>query len=263
MRTHENGHSQETVFISENDLIAPQQYDVSVLIPAYNAADTVERAIESVRNQKRVAVQIVVCDDASTDQTNAVLATYWPYEYVTVVRHPTNQGQAAALNSAAQQATGRYFLELDADDWLEANSLAALVYALDSAPAHVGFAYGATRFHQQRSGLYVPPPFQRGQFHYAFVSMYAYLYRREAWDCGCRYGMVYETPDGKRPAIQDWDMALQLTEHMRYDARVVSSLIVLNHQYSDTGLTQVIQDHKTAILAQFKEAWPMVKAENL
>lgn len=261
--TKENGHPhQEAVFISAS-APEPQTYDVSVLIPAYNAADTLERAIDSARQQTRVSVQVVICDDASTDATADVLATYWPYEYITVIRHDANQGQAAALNTAAQHATGRYFMELDADDWLEANSLAALVYALDSAPGHVGFAYGATRFHGLQSRLYNPPPFQRGQFYYGFVSMYAFLYRRDAWDCGCRYGMTYDAPDGRKPAIQDWDMALQLTEHMRYEARVVSSLLVLNHQLSDSGLASAIQAHKPAMLALFKDKWPMVRAEDL
>lgn len=262
-QAHTNGHRQEAVFSSRPALALDSPPDVSILIPAHNAAVTLPKAIDSATQQGRVSVEIVVCDDASDDDTVELLAEYFEHGLIEVVRHRDNQGQAAALNSAAAIATGRYLLELDADDWLEPHSLAGLVYALDITPEPVGLAYGATQFHGLREGVYTPPPYLPGQFRYAFVSMYAFLYRRAAWECGCRYGMTYDAPDGRRPAVQDWDMALQLTEHMRYTAAVLPGQVVLHHQRSDDGLHGAIQAHKAAMLAQFKTRWPMVVAEDL
>lgn len=86
----------------------------SVVIPAYNAAATLARAIESVRAQTWPAHEIIVVDDGSSDATPEVAARFGGA--VRLIRQP-NQGVAAARNRGAREAGGDWLAFLDADDW--------------------------------------------------------------------------------------------------------------------------------------------------
>ena len=86
----------------------------SVVIPAYNAAATLARAIDSVRAQTWPAHEIIVVDDGSSDATAEVAARYG--DAVHLVRQP-NRGVSAARNAGAAAATGDWLAFLDADDW--------------------------------------------------------------------------------------------------------------------------------------------------
>lgn len=90
---------------------------VSCIIPAYNAADTIARAIESARQQTYPDVEIVVVNDGSTDNTEQVVLSRFPE--VRYVKHAQNKGPSAARNSGARAARGSVLAFLDADDeWL-------------------------------------------------------------------------------------------------------------------------------------------------
>ena len=86
----------------------------SVIIPAYNAAPTIGRAIETVLAQRYAAREIIVVNDGSTDETEAAVAAYGPQ--VKYLFQP-NSGVSAARNTAAHTATGDWLAFLDADDW--------------------------------------------------------------------------------------------------------------------------------------------------
>jgi GT2 family glycosyltransferase len=86
----------------------------SVIIPAYNSAATLARAIDSVCAQTHPAHEIIVVDDGSTDATAAVARTYG--EAVRLLQQP-NAGVAAARNAGARAASGDWLAFLDADDW--------------------------------------------------------------------------------------------------------------------------------------------------
>lgn len=85
----------------------------SVVIPAYNAEATIGEAIESVLAQTLLPLEIVVCDDGSTDDLKGTLAPY--LDRIVLVRQQ-NAGGAAALNAAVRRAGGDFVAGLDADD---------------------------------------------------------------------------------------------------------------------------------------------------
>ncbi len=114
---------------------------VSVIIPAYNAAGFVRRAVDSVLAQTWQDLELLVVDDGSTDSTRSVLATYG--ERLRMLPQ-ANGGPAAARNNGLRAATGEYVAFLDADDWWEADKLTEQVALLDSHP-ELGFCSTATR----------------------------------------------------------------------------------------------------------------------
>jgi glycosyltransferase involved in cell wall biosynthesis len=85
----------------------------SVIVAAYQAAATIGEAIESALGQTLQPLEIVVCDDGSTDDLAAALAPY--AGRVRVIRQD-NRGEAAAKNAAARAARGDFVVILDADD---------------------------------------------------------------------------------------------------------------------------------------------------
>jgi succinoglycan biosynthesis protein ExoO len=104
-----------------NDMV-----DVSVIIAAWNAQQTITRAIMSALSQSSVAVEVIVADDASTDATSAVV-TNSDDTRIRYLRLPINAGPAAARNAAIKLAQGRWIAVLDADDMLLPDRLATLV----------------------------------------------------------------------------------------------------------------------------------------
>lgn len=86
----------------------------SVVIAAYNAEQTLARAIRSVLGQTWPAHELIVADDGSTDATLVVARSFG--EQVICV-HQANAGVSAARNAGAERASGDWLAFLDADDW--------------------------------------------------------------------------------------------------------------------------------------------------
>ncbi|MFW6115680.1 MAG: glycosyltransferase family 2 protein [Chloroflexota bacterium] len=100
-------------------LSADRMKKVSIIIPAYNEAETVARVVENVVAVELEGLEreIVVVDDGSTDTTNVVLEgieTRWP-ALVKVIRHEENRGKGAAIRTALEQVTGDIVITQDAD----------------------------------------------------------------------------------------------------------------------------------------------------
>jgi len=93
---------------------------VSVVIPAYNAADTLPRAIESVLNQTHKNLELIVVDDASQDDTEELVKKYIQKDSrVRYIKHEENKERSAARNTGIKNARKPFVAFLDADDeWL-------------------------------------------------------------------------------------------------------------------------------------------------
>src|ERR1700732_1248735 len=108
---------------------------VSVVIPVFNGAATVARAIDSALAQHFAGeFEVIVVNDGSTDSTAAVLDTY--RTQITVVDQ-NNSGLAAARNAAIGVAKGEYIALLDADDLWLPGKLEARSAVLDRVPGVV------------------------------------------------------------------------------------------------------------------------------
>ncbi|GAA0358206.1 glycosyltransferase [Alkalibacterium iburiense] len=95
-------------------------FDVSIIMPVYNVADHLPRAIESALNQKRVQCEIILVNDGSTDGSKEICDLYAKKEPLLIsVIHQENQGSGPARNAGLKQATGKYIYFADPDDYFE------------------------------------------------------------------------------------------------------------------------------------------------
>ncbi|MBW9117567.1 glycosyltransferase family 2 protein [Rhizobium cauense] len=112
------------------------QPDVSFIIAAYNAAETLAKAIDSALAQRGVSVEVIVADDCSTDQTRTIAESYAD-QNVRLLALARNGGPAAARNAALSAATGRWLAILDSDDTVEPGRLQRMIERAEKADAQI------------------------------------------------------------------------------------------------------------------------------
>ncbi len=96
------------------DATANQTPLVSVIMAAYNAAEHIGEALDSVMAQDWQPLEVVVVDDGSTDDTGAIVGRYPDVVYV----RQDNQGPSAARNAAVERSSGELVANFDSDDLL-------------------------------------------------------------------------------------------------------------------------------------------------
>ena len=121
---------------------------ISVIIPAYNAQNTILKTIESVRQQTFEDLEIIVVNDGSTDRTLEIVNTIEDTR-IKVFDYP-NGGVATARNRGIEKARGDYIAFLDADDWWTNDKLALQLKAL-TENSQAGLAYSWTYFFYEKT----------------------------------------------------------------------------------------------------------------
>ena len=106
---------------------------VSVVIPVYNRAKLIGRALESVFTQSFQDFEVIIVDDASTDDLGTALK---PFDdpRMQIVTHEKNRGAGAARNTGIRASRGKYIAFLDSDDEWTRRKLARQVAYLETAP---------------------------------------------------------------------------------------------------------------------------------
>jgi glycosyltransferase involved in cell wall biosynthesis len=122
---------------------AAGQIKFSVIIPAFNAEKTIERALASVLGQSYPAYEIIVVDDASTDNTYNLLQNYG--DQIRHIQKIGNTGSSVARNTGMDAATGDYFAFLDADDTWHPDKLALVNTILSASPGLTLFFHPYTQ----------------------------------------------------------------------------------------------------------------------
>lgn len=133
--------------------------DVSVLIPAYNAQHTIQRAVDSVLNGGNSPKEIIIYNDASTDETLAVIEDcYGASDKIKIMSSEFNRGAGIARQRLLEQSSGDLLAFLDADDeWLE-NKLLRQVEIINSEKTDLCVCgYEVYDCNHQYIGTRVPP----------------------------------------------------------------------------------------------------------
>ncbi|MDO1584182.1 glycosyltransferase family 2 protein [Rhizobium oryzicola] len=110
--------------------------DVSFVVAAYNARETIARTLESALTQVGVTLEVIVVDDRSTDGT-AELVRYYGDPRVRLVELPVNSGPGAARNAGIEAARGRWIAVLDSDDEILPHRTAAMIACAGAKSAEI------------------------------------------------------------------------------------------------------------------------------
>lgn len=110
----------------------------SVVVPAYNKADTIMRSIESILTQTHPDFEIIIVNDGSMDDTVQVLSACSDSRVRVISVH--NQGVSAARNLGIELATSDWIAFLDADDTWEPDHLQNLANMITDCPGHVAYS---------------------------------------------------------------------------------------------------------------------------
>lgn len=144
--------------VSGRDLSAGKRAPVSVVIPCYRCAATIDDAIASVAQQTLRPVEVLLVEDASGDDTLHALhrvAAAYGEDWIKVIALPANGGPSRARNTGWEQATQPYIAFLDADDSWGPDKLELQMAALQADP---GLALIAHRMLVRPRGTAVPAP---------------------------------------------------------------------------------------------------------
>lgn len=92
---------------------------ISVVVPVYNAAQYLERCIDSILNQTYPEIELLLIDDGSNDESGQICDNYAQIDGRVRVVHQENKGVAAARNRGIDLASGNFVTFVDGDDWIE------------------------------------------------------------------------------------------------------------------------------------------------
>jgi glycosyltransferase involved in cell wall biosynthesis len=141
--SHPNCGSMEKMNSSRNNTL-PQ---VSAIVTTYNSADTVQRAIDSIRRQTMPDLELIVVDDASQDGTSQIVQTL-DEPRLRFIQNERNLGIGGAKNVGIRAARGRFVAFLDSDDEWAPDKLNIQIAALAHSQSKVPLSFAAFWVHR-------------------------------------------------------------------------------------------------------------------
>ncbi len=198
---------------------------LSVIIPTYNRSGLLRQAIESAFSAGS-DVEVIVVDDASTDETPTVCQSWPEIHYVQMAR---NIGQAAARNIGIREATTEYIAFLDDDDLRLPNSFELQIQLLEETP-EAALAYGPIYLKnaetEEITKEYYPSHLMSGDvFEKLLIGNFFYTP-----SVVVRRSMLQEVGgfDDRFLTVEDWDLWIRLAE--KYSVVAVEKPVAIYRQ---------------------------------
>jgi glycosyltransferase involved in cell wall biosynthesis len=223
---------------------------VSVVIPAYNAAQYLPETLQSVLAQTYRHLEVIVVDDGSTDATATIVQQFVAQDGRVRLVSQANAGVAAARNRGIVDGRGTLIAPLDADDVWHVDNLQRQVACLLRHGESVGVVYSWSLDIDQQSRL-------TGDFHASEAAGQVYkllichnflgnasssLIRRDCLEAIQGYSQTMRSQGAQ--GCEDWDLYLRLAE--RYEFRVVPEFLVgyrKNVASMSANLRQMAKSH--------------------
>lgn len=227
---------------------------VSVIIPSYNRAHLLSRALKSVLNQTFQDFELIVVDDASTDGTGQLTSTFGD-ERIRYIRHDTNKGSNASRNTGLRHARGEYVAFLDSDDeWLP-EKLEKQMQVFKRGSEKLGLV--STGY----SDEYLDPdepfiPHCRGNIFNKLLienligSTSTPLIKKNCFE---EAGLFDET----MPASQDWDMWIRIARKFEFD---FVQEILARYYFQPDSISRNIESIKRAHMLIYRKYSPFIEA---
>jgi len=208
----------------------------SVVIPLYNKANYVEKAVRSVLGQTFRNFEVIVVDDGSTDDGFARLQSLRDDRLRFIQQK--NAGVSVARNNGVKSAQYDYIAFLDADDWWDAHFLEQMAKLITDYPQA---ALYATNYYSVKNGVNrlavigVADGFQRGYIDYFDV------YAKTFWaPVNCSYAVIKKTvfvgEKGFRPSLKmGEDLDLWLRVALKHKVGYLNQFLAYSNQDADTS----------------------------
>ena len=224
---------------------------ISVVIPTYNYAAFLPRAIDSVLQQTYSNYEVIVIDDGSTDDTVQVV----PCSDRVLYFYQQNKGLAAARNAGIEKASGQYLLFLDADDWLEPAALETNYAVLKDKP-ETAFVSGSHRFLKATTNQLYTVTVSVASEHYSrllesnYIGMHAtVLFQRWVFDA-LRY-------DESLPSCEDYDLYLRIARHHPV---LHHEPVIATYYFHPSGLSHNYEAMRDSIRAVMQKQAPYIRS---
>jgi len=216
---------------------------VSVIIPTYNRAWTLKKAIDSVLKQDYKNFELIVVDDGSTDSTEKLLLSY--ADSIKVIQQP-NQGVSASRNRGIKASSGDLITFLDSDDYWYPKKLSAQVDFFNANPEALicqteevwirnGKRVNPKKKHQKLSGMIFKPSLAL-----CLISPSAVMIKKKLFDAISWF-------DESLPACEDYDLWLRVT--CRYPVHLIETPLIVKTGGHDDQLSSAPSLDKYRIYA--------------
>jgi amino acid adenylation domain-containing protein len=230
----------------KNSLDSSINVIISVIIPAYNSAQYLLEAIDSVLIQTHSDCEIIVVDDGSTDETKAVLDNCLDDKYSTVKYvYQSNQGLPAARNKGVEASSGKYLVFLDSDDCLLPSAVEIGLQAMQEHP-EAGFVFGRYLYQLARAdGTFsTEDTFENQPLIASYASILADRHRTQC-ACGMFRRDVFEAVGGYNRelwALEDIDLLLRIAQDfpIYYHQQIVSEYRIRDQNMSSKSAAMLV-----------------------
>jgi len=223
---------------------------VSVILPTYNRAQYIEESIRSVLDQTYTDFELIVVDDASTDQTSQIVNAMND-DRVRYVRHEQNQGPAVARNMGIEHSRGDYLTFQDDDDTWVKHKLQRQVDLLDSYSNRLGLVYtGATNINDERE-VYVPSDKlekrEKNVYPHILFGMFVNIHCMIRQECLELVGKF----DTEFDRFQDWELWVRIAKH--YNVHLIDEKLVYWRKMADKQRTLDDSVYRNSLLGIVKK----------
>ena len=213
---------------------------VSIIMPSYNTGRFIKEAIDSVLAQTHSHWELLIVDDCSTDDTDAVIKPYLADERIRYFKNEQNSGAAVSRNRALREAKGKWIAFLDSDDVWHAEKLERQIRFMNQT----GYKFTYTDYRIQLNGTWLPYVYygpnvvnKKKMMDYCYFSTITVMYDREY------VGLVQIAPIRKNNDYAMWLKIIEktpcyrlpecLSYYIKHDGSISSGskLKLIKHHY--------------------------------
>ena len=229
--------------------------EVSIIIPAYNRSKYIERAVYSVLNQTFSDLEVIVVDDASTDNTSELVRKIQSNDNrVKYIQLTNNKGAQHARNIGIKESDSTWIGFLDSDDEYLEESVASRLEQIKKDGNKVVYSACFVKYPEKEIELFKHPVFS-GHIYKQILNCPAPTFPGLLVEKGALQHMG--TLDEKLVAFQEWDTSIRLAEYYRFS--YLSAPTFIYHCHLDemisgdmkrelNGYKQIVFKHLFAIL---------------
>lgn len=138
---------------------------VSICVPIYNVEQYIEKCAKSLFEQTYENIEYIFVNDSTPDNSIVILRklmNLYPNRKASsvIIEHQYNRGLAAARNTALKYASGEFIMWVDSDDYIDANTVSALIKEQDKTDSDI-ISYGVYREYKNKIVIQLPPKFEK------------------------------------------------------------------------------------------------------